>query len=154
MRTEIAGAETSVSGSAVKGEVDVAKTVALLVACLVGLLLLLGCNGSGGLLSASTWTVKFPNQEGAGALDDLHVEWDRNVTVSKNQITPDGSFPNVAPPGGGTTTTDFTGATVQEGGSCFVTLDYAWEGDDHPNVKKWWWTDGGLKVGSGHEGNP
>jgi len=121
--------------------------VAVLVA-----IVLAGCDG--GAANAGQWLVAFRNQEGAGALNDLHVEWDRAVVVFANQITPgNGRFPTVVTAPNGQST-DFSGASVPQGGSCIVTLTAVWEGDNHPNVTQWWWTENGDRVGPIHQGNP
>ena len=129
------------------------KTVCLGVAVVLLAMVVAGCDGASPV-SGGQWLVEFHNQENAGALNDLHVEWDRAVAVGGNQITPgNGIFPTVVPAPNGMAT-DFSGASVPQGGSCIVTLVGAWQGDDHPNVVQWWWTEDTVRVGPVHQGNP
>jgi len=88
-------------------------------------------------------TFEFKNDETEDA-DDLHIEWGRAVTVK--DVTP---FKKKK--GSGTNKTDLSNGVVKKTETASVTV--TWQGTE-PDVKKWWWTKGDVRLGTVKEGNP
>ncbi len=95
------------------------------------------------LLAGNEKTFTFPNKE-RRAVNDLHIQWSRAVTVKTDR-------PFGTTSGSGTSRTDHSDGNVAAGSGGSVTVD--WNGTK-PRVRTWWWTKDGNRVGSKKRGNP
>ena len=95
------------------------------------------------LLAGNEKTFTFTNGTGQ-AVNDLHIEWSRGVTVKA-----DAPFGTTS--GSTTSRTDHSDGNVANGATGTVTVD--WDGT-MPKVKQWWWTNNGKQVGGKNKGDP
>jgi hypothetical protein len=89
---------------------------------------------------AATRRITFTNNTGQQA-NDLHVEFDQAVTPQP-PAGPWGPFPNENPVG--QNNRNFSGGTVNNGGSATITFQNA---GTKITIKKWWWTKDGRQIG-------
>ncbi len=92
----------------------------------------------------SDHTFTFPNGTGQ-AVNDLHIEFVQAVTPNPPG-GPFGPFTNQS--GGGTSKIDFSGGTVNAGGT--TSIGFHNSGGNRITIKKWWWTKDGVRVGAIH----
>jgi len=90
--------------------------------------------------------IKFVNETGQTA-NDLHIKFNRGVDITDAGAFGDNSDED------GNSVHDLDGGTVNDPGS--TEIDVTSSGNcQRIEIKKWWWTSGGDRIGVEHEGEP
>ena len=108
----------------------------IITASLVASSLMLGIS----VFADSQASFTFTNNTG-GNVDDLHIEFNTAVNV-----TDKGPFPDLAD--NNTSKPTLSGAVVAAGGTAQIQVTGQ---AGKTNIKKWWWTRGGVPVGGEHK---
>lgn len=88
---------------------------------------------------------KFVNKTGV-SVNDLHIVFSRGVSITNPGAFGDNSAENTR------NTHDLIGGTVGVDGS--TTIEVTSSPCDNIQIRKWWWTVGGVQQGAVHEGEP